>query len=117
MFIGKRLRELRQQKGLTQQQLGDMVNVTKVSICCYENNTRVPNLETLEDLTKVLNVEANYFLGNDIKVIKESDTNYTINMSKDDIDIINTLKEHKDLYNKIINDPKRVIELIDKKLK
>jgi repressor LexA len=117
MFVGKRLKELRQNRGLTQQQLGNMINVTKVSICCYENNTRVPNLETLEDLIKVLNVEANYLLGNDVRVVKEDDTNYSIIMSKDDINIINTLKEHKELYNKVINDPKRVIELIDKKMK
>lgn len=117
MFVGKRLKELRQNRGLTQQQLGNMINVTKVSICCYENNTRVPNLETLEDLIKVLNVEANYLLGNDVRVVKEDDTNYSIMMSKDDINIINTLKEHKELYNKVINDPKRVIELIDKKMK
>jgi transcriptional regulator with XRE-family HTH domain len=117
MFLGKRLRELRKNMGLTQQQLGNMVNVTKVSICCYENNTRIPNLETLEDLTKVLKVEPNYFLGNDIRVVKENDEKYSMLMSNEDIEILNILKEHKDLYNKLINDPKRIIDLIDKKMK
>ena len=64
MLLGKRIKELRKEKGLTQQELGDLINVTKVSICCYENETRVPNLETLIALAKVFKMEINYFLGN-----------------------------------------------------
>ncbi len=44
MLLGKRIKSLRKEKGLTQQELGDLINVTKVSICCYENETRVPTL-------------------------------------------------------------------------
>ena len=32
MFIGSRVRELRKAKGLTQQDLADMINVTKVFV-------------------------------------------------------------------------------------
>ena len=43
MFLfSKRLKELRKRNGFTQQQLGSMVGVTKVSICSYENGTRTP---------------------------------------------------------------------------
>ena len=44
MLLSKRLKELRMESGLTQRELGERVNVTKVSICCYENGTRVPTL-------------------------------------------------------------------------
>lgn len=47
MLIGKRIKSLRKGRGLTQEELGKIINVTKVSICCYENETRIPTLETL----------------------------------------------------------------------
>ena len=44
MLIGKRIKELRIEKGLSQQQLGEIIGVTKVSVCGYENGSRVPTL-------------------------------------------------------------------------
>ena len=49
MFVGQRVKTLRKAKNLTQQNLADMINVTKVSICCYEKGTRTPNLDTFID--------------------------------------------------------------------
>ena len=46
MLIGKRIKDMRLEKGMSQQELGDMIGVTKVSICGYENGTRTPSLET-----------------------------------------------------------------------
>ncbi len=119
MIVGKRLKELRKGKGLTQKELGKLVNVTKVSVCCYENGVRTPNLETFEDLINVLDVTADYLLGNDIKVktIKENEEKYSIYVSKEDIDILNEIKLHSKLYKKLINNPKRMVEFIDNKLK
>ena len=65
MLLSKRLKELRIANGLTQRELGERVNVTKVSICCYENGTRVPTLDTLTKLGKVLDVDVDYLLGYD----------------------------------------------------
>jgi transcriptional regulator with XRE-family HTH domain len=117
MFIGKRLKELRLKNNLTQQELGNLINVTKVSVCCYEKGTRTPNIETLEDLCNVLNVNTDYLLGRDINVmVMEDEASYGVKLSKNDIDIINEIKKHKDLYRKITNDPKRMIDLINKKI-
>ena len=38
--LGERLKTLRKEKGMTQTELGSMINVTKVSICCYEKGIR-----------------------------------------------------------------------------
>ena len=95
MLVGKRLKEARLKKGYTQQQLGQLINVTKVSICCYENDTRTPNLETFQDLLRVLDVSPNYLLGNDVDVIAEGNEQYHIRMAKEDIEIINQLKTRK----------------------
>ena len=53
MFLfGRRLHEIRKSRGLTQQELADKVGLTKTSICCYENGTRTPTMDTLIDLAK-----------------------------------------------------------------
>ncbi|MEG0994884.1 MAG: helix-turn-helix transcriptional regulator [Bacilli bacterium] len=115
MLLGKRLKELRKQKGLTQQELGNMINVTKVSVCCYENGTRVPTLETLLDITRVFNVDVSYFLGQDTFVVADNAENYGAYLSKEEIDIIKELRKYQTLYDKLVIDPKRTIELLDKK--
>ena len=74
MFVfGRRLKELRKQANLTQQELGKLVGVTKVSICCYENGTRTPTLDTLIDLADSLNISLNYLLGIDALAVDETD--------------------------------------------
>lgn len=62
MFIGSRVRELRKAKGLTQQDLADMINVTKVSVCCYEKGTRTPNLDTFVDLIHLIQPQHTYLV-------------------------------------------------------
>lgn len=116
MLIGKRLKELRKARGFSQTELGNLINVTKVSICGYESENRTPNLDTFQDLTKVLGVSADYLLGNDIKVVSESDESYHVMMSKESIEFMTMLKNNKELYHRLVEDPKRLVELMDKKI-
>ena len=78
MILGTRIKQLRKAKGLTQEQLASLINVTKVSICCYEKGNRTPNLETFMDLVNVLDTTPNYLLGADTRVIKEDDEDYSV---------------------------------------
>lgn len=118
MFIfGRRLKELRKQANLTQQELGKMVGVTKVSICCYENGSRTPTLDTLKDLADSLNIPLNYLLAVDIFAVSEDDKTSTINLAKEEIEILKELRMHPKLYEKILDDPKRFIDYIDKKIR
>ena len=115
MLLGKRLKELRKKKGLTQQELGNLINVTKVSICCYENGTRMPTLDTLLELEKVFGVHFDYFLGHD-EVVEKKDISY-LYLADEEIEILEELRKHESLYAKLVDDPKRMIELIDKKIR
>lgn len=117
MLLSKRLKELRIENGLTQRELGERVNVTKVSICCYENGTRTPTLDTLIDLANVFRVDLSYLLGSDVYVVADQDNEYGMSMAKEEIDLIKELKNHPDLYQQLINDPKRTLDLIEKKLR
>jgi len=118
MFVfGKRLKELRKKAHITQQQLGDMVGVTKVSICCYENGTRTPTLDTLIDLADSLNVGLSYLLGTDALATEEDNKNNTLNLAKDEIELIKELRKHIKLYEKMIEDPKRMMDYFEQRIR
>ena len=71
MIIGKRLKDLRLSKGLNQQQIGEMLGVTKVSICGYENGTRTPSLETFLMIADLFGVTTDYLLGREVEIKDE----------------------------------------------
>lgn len=117
MLLGQRIKSLRKEKGLTQEELGKLINVTKVSICCYEKERRVPTLETLLALAEVFNVDLNYFLGNDLYVVSEQDEKYGTYVAHEEIEFLKEIRNHSNLYSKVIADPKRCVELIDRKMR
>lgn len=117
ILLGNRLKELRKRSGLTQEELGRMVNVTKVSICCYENGTRIPTLDTLKDLSNVLNVNIDYLLGNDMYLVADESEDYGVKLSKEELSIILELRKYPLLHNMLINDTVRTVQLIDKKIR
>lgn len=116
MINGARLRALRLEKGLTQEELGNLLGVSKVAVCGYEKGNKTPGLRRIEFLTNYFNVSSDFLLGNDVNVVCETDAEYTIKLSKEDITIIKELKKNKDLYQKLCEDPKRTIALINKKM-
>ncbi|MGN0633338.1 MAG: helix-turn-helix domain-containing protein [Oscillospiraceae bacterium] len=63
MDFGKKLKELRKQNGLTQQQLGERIGVTKSVISFYELQERSPSPEVLVKLSGVFHVSTDFLLG------------------------------------------------------
>lgn len=114
-MLKNRLKELRLQAGLTQQQLGDLIHVTKVSICGYEKGDRVPSLDTLLDLANALKVDLNTLVGYDKYIVSDDDREYGMNVSKKEIELLIELRRHNKLYEDLIISPKRTIAAIEKK--
>lgn len=69
------LKIARNNKGLTQEELGKLVNVQKSAISKYERGEIQPSQEVLIKLSQILNVTTDYLLGNDksIETIKKSE--------------------------------------------
>ncbi len=61
--FGKRLRELRKEKGLTQKQLASLIRVQGSIVSFYELGDRIPSPEVLIKLAGVFNVTTDYLLG------------------------------------------------------
>lgn len=116
MIIGERIKKARVGKGFSQEELGNKLGVSKVSICGYEKGTRTPTMENFEDLLAILDLEPDYVLGRDKTIVSESKREYKLKMADEDIQIIKELKNNRELYNKLCSDPKRTIELINRKL-
>ena len=64
-MYGERLRELRAEQGLTQQQLGELLGVSQFSVSKYEREALDLNTDTLIRLCGIFGVSADYLLGLD----------------------------------------------------
>lgn len=84
--LGKRIKELRKKKGLTQEQLAETIDMEQNSISVIESGRNFPTLGTLEKIAKVLNVELsdffNYEYLEDIDTIRETTTDKIQNMDE-----------------------------------
>ena len=56
-YFGIRLKHLRTQDGLTQQDLADALGISKSTISMYENGNREPDFETLENIADYFNID------------------------------------------------------------
>ena len=118
-FRGDRLRKLRLDKGLTQENLSEMVGLTKPAICFYENGKRNPSIENIIDFMQIFNVTADYLIGAELiieTISNEDDKPERFAITKEEIEVINELRKDKMIYNIIFEDPKRGIELIKNRI-
>ena len=65
--FGRRLRELRASKGLSQNKLAEILNVSASTVALYENNFRMPSYDALIKIADFFGVSTDYLLGNDIQ--------------------------------------------------
>lgn len=63
MNFNERLKEIRLKRELTQEELAQKINISSSSISLYERGDREPNLTTLINISKTLNVSTDYLLG------------------------------------------------------
>ena len=116
MFLAKRIKEKRLAAGLTQEQLGALIGVTKVSVCHWEKGLKEPSTKNLIQLSKILNVSLEYLIANDVYVVSEDETKYGMMMAKEEIAIVKELRNYPELYEMLSNNPKRGLHLMDKSI-
>src|SRR5574344_860295 len=118
MIKGERLRELRKNKGLTQGELGDELGVKKSIICLYEKEKRNPSIEAIIEMTQIFGVTADYLLGTEclIKTFVDKDVPKIKAFTKEEAQFIEELKKYKDIYDILLADPKRGIEVLKSKI-
>lgn len=94
-----RLRELRDERDLTLEQLSNEVNITQATLSRYENGHRKPDIDIANTLSGFFNVSLDYLYGN--TNIKEPYKNYS-----DEI-----IKEFDENQDRIIGVREKIVEL------
>lgn len=90
-MIGKRLKELRGSR--TQQEIADLLNISRARYSHYENDIREPDNEMLQKIAEIYNVSVDYILG-------KGTENEKIKVDKDEKDIAKRVaKLREDLAN------------------
>ena len=67
MNLGDKILQLRKKNGLSQEQLGEKVDVTRQTISNWELGETAPNPEQLKKMSKAFNVSIDEILDNDFK--------------------------------------------------
>lgn len=100
MTIGSRIRQLREDSNLTQEQLAKKVGVTKSAIGNYEQNISSPKESVLYKLIEVLNCDANYIFQDGFE-FKSDQINLTIKE-----------QDHVKKYRSLNVDGKEMVDMI-----
>ena len=69
--IGQRIKLAREAKGLTQEQLAEIVSLSASHISVIERGIKTPRLETFVEILNILKVDANYILADVLSVSNE----------------------------------------------
>ena len=70
MTVGENIRRIRQERGLTLKQLGEMVGVSEAYIRAYESGRRNPKIKSLEALAQALAVNVEVLTNSEFDGIK-----------------------------------------------
>ena len=87
--FGERLKKLRLQEKLTQQQLADRLGITKSVVSYYELQERYPSPEILIKLASIFHVSTDYLLG-----LEQGEALYLSGLDEEDIKIVKQLVAH-----------------------
>lgn len=72
MTLGQKLRKIRSKFGLSQEQLAEVINVSRQAITKWENDGGLPDVSNLQEISEVFGVTVDYLL-NDDSIIDEKE--------------------------------------------
>lgn len=84
--LGFRIKEIRTQRGMAQNELAKRINKSKSAVCGYENDAQVPPLDVLISIASVLNVSLDYLAG-----FEDNDSISLRNLTSQQKDVISLL--------------------------
>ncbi len=64
-YLGKTIKELRSEEGISQRELGVRLNVCNQTVSFWESGQREPDLDTLLKIANYFQVSTDYLLGNE----------------------------------------------------
>ncbi len=101
-----RIKTMREEIGMTQQELADQLDGAKSTIAMYENETRKPSLEVLIKLSEIFNCSIDYLLcKTNIRNFEKEDQKFFSTYQKEiegltEDEIIDALRLYKEMKRK-----------------
>ncbi|WP_271629040.1 helix-turn-helix domain-containing protein [Caldicellulosiruptor sp. DIB 104C] len=87
--IGKRLQELRKQRGFTQEQVAKYLGITQEQLSHYENGKREVSVDILLQLARLYGCDYNYLLGEEQNLNEQIAINFRADeISDEDLEVI-----------------------------
>ena len=107
----KRLKEIRKERRITQQEMADLLNISLNSYSRYERGKRNPDINILKKISKILDISTDYLLGiSDIPLsIKEIDFSNDL----DHLKSIDLLRKYDLVVNDKDIDPETALKIIE----
>ena len=102
-----RIKELREEKNISQLELAKKLNLTQQSISLYEKEEREPSIDVLKNIANFFNVSLDYLLGkSDIRNYDEDEKEFRFAFHKEtegmtDEEIKDALRFYKEMKNRI----------------
>ncbi len=60
-IIGQKIRQMRKEKGLSQEELSEKIDISPRHMCTIENGNSFPSIETFVKISKILDIDINEF--------------------------------------------------------
>ena len=95
MTLGQKLKEIRKRFGLSQEQLAEIMNVSRQAITKWENDLGLPDVSNLQELSKVFGITVDYLLNDENQLPALS--------MKKELDK-NKYKNKLTMYNEVLNE-------------
>lgn len=115
-MFAQRLKQLRSKKKRSQQEMANLLGITRQGYAKYENSDSEPSFEMLQKIADYFNVTIDDLLGH--TSVNETIGRVTvagkeINLSIEELQLFNELKKHPIMFHDLASDPeKKVKELI-----
>jgi len=97
----KNLKKLRQESGVSQQRLADIILVSQQSVNKYENKNVEPDIETLVKIADYFDVSLDYLAGR-TQIREMADKDKLSDLSSDEVKLIREYRKLKDKQKKCI---------------
>lgn len=89
-YFSTNLKKIREEKGLSQNKLGNMVGVNQTTIARWENKEIAPSIDNVEELANALNIPLPDLLGKDLRF--DNATMVDLNSDTVQIPVLGTIK-------------------------
>ncbi|WP_312199361.1 LexA family protein [Anaerospora hongkongensis] len=89
MSFGDKLKKIRVDRNMSQEELGELLGTSKQVISRYETNQRTPKITVVEDYAKKLNVPLEYLINNSVLDIKDISSDSIEKPSNSNSSIVN----------------------------